>query len=439
MHARDGRRLVSATTLMVAALTPLRSADAQLPPEPPSQPQAEPTAPAGEPEPTATPYRSFGDRGQWVILSTSSGANIYSESFSGSQAHFVYANIGVGVDAFVARNFSLGVDAEATYGDSKGYGAASLVETTSTHFAGGVRFGVNVPLGRRLSWYPRATLGVNVDHASTQTISVSGPGASPAPPSSTSNVGPWINLYAPLLIHPVPHFFVGVGPRLAHSFSSLNGGPYDGSQTTLLSAETVVGGWWGGAREAEPPPDEEPPRHAFGEKGQMVLTAATTGSVGSNTYSSSSASRTSVDLEPGFDYFVMNQVSLGVDSFATYSAGTSFDASGVQTNTSSSSFGIGIRPGVVLPLVRGLLSLWVQGELGYGVVHIKQDSPAGSNDHDKNRSWVRVQAPLLVHATEHLFLGVGPYLFTELSDTDQFHYENDATEVGATFVLGGWI
>jgi hypothetical protein len=430
---------VGATALLVTAMAPLHTAYAQPGAEPSSDAQSEPAAAQAAPEPPPAPRRAFGDRGQWAILGSSSSASLYSETFSASAAHFVDASIGIGVDSFVARNFSLGIDAEAGYGDNKGYGAANLVETTSTHFAGGVRFGVNVPLGRILSWYPRLTLGMNANHSSTQTLSVTGPNAPVGPPSDTSLVGPWINIYAPLLIHPVPHVFVGLGPRFEHTFGSLHGGPYDGSQTSLFSVDTVVGVWWGGAGEAEAPPEEQPPKHAFGERGQEVLTAASFGSVASSTYSRSNASSLSVDLEPGFDYFVMDQVSLGVDSFASYSTSKSFDSSGVETNSSSTSLGLAVRPGVDLPLLRGALSVWLQGELGFGFVTSKQDSAAGSNDHSRNRTWVRLQAPLLIHATTHMFLGAGPYLFAELSDTDQLHYENDATKVGATFVLGGWL
>ena len=47
--------------------------------------------------------------------------------------------------------------------------------------------------------------------------------------------------------------------------------------------------------------------------------------------------------------------------------------------------------------------------------------------------------PLLAHAASHLFVGVGPYVFHELSNTDQYDQENDARSVGASFLLGGWL
>jgi hypothetical protein len=194
-------------------------------PAPPSEPP-EPAAPE-PPEPAAPelPPPRFGEAGQWVIVGASNSTGVSSETFSASQATFFNAGASIGVDRFIAPNFSLGIDLEASYGDNKGYNATSLTETTSTHLAGGVRFGFNVPIGRLWSWYPRMTLGVNSNRSDTQTVTVFAPDAAAAPASSTSQVGPWINLYAPLLVHPVPHFFLGFGPRLQRTFAELKGGP----------------------------------------------------------------------------------------------------------------------------------------------------------------------------------------------------------------------
>jgi hypothetical protein len=374
-----------------------------------------------------------------VIVGTSSSAGISSETFSASQANFFTASVAVGVDNFIAPNFSLGIDLEGVYRDNKGYGATSLVETTSTELAAGLRFGLNLPLGRSWSWYPRLTLGVSSNHSDSQTSSVFAPGATADPPSTTSQVGPWINLYAPLLVHPVPHFFVGFGPRLQRRFAELKGGAYDGSQTTLLSAEFTVGGCWGGARSGEPGPENEPRGPAFGDRGQVVLTTATSASVAYNSYTNSTASNVSVALSPGVDYFVTDHVSLGVAASVSSSSGHSFDTIGVETDVSSTSFGFAPRVGFDIPLKRGLVSLWPLAGLGFGVATSNQTSAAGSNDHTRSLSWVTVSAPLLVHPTTHMFLGAGPYVMHELSDTDQNHFENDATTVGASFLLGGWL
>ncbi|MGH7438276.1 MAG: hypothetical protein ACRENE_21535, partial [Polyangiaceae bacterium] len=175
---------VAIALLALSSMLASRRAGAQEPLPPPgvSAPGAtEATQPTEPVEPDAP---LFGGAGQWVILSTSSSAGISSESFSASQANFFDVEVAVGVDRFIVRNVSIGIDAEVGYADFKGYGATGLTETTSNHFAGGVRLGVNVPFGRLLSFYPRVTVGAESKQSDTV-------------PASTfsSHVGAWVNLY----------------------------------------------------------------------------------------------------------------------------------------------------------------------------------------------------------------------------------------------------
>jgi hypothetical protein len=44
-----------------------------------------------------------------------------------------------------------------------------------------------------------------------------------------------------------------------------------------------------------------------------------------------------------------------------------------------------------------------------------------------------------IHATSHSFVGAGPYLLQELSDSDQYGYENESTTLGTSLVLGGCV
>jgi hypothetical protein len=380
---------------------------------------------------------TFGGPGQWFILSSSTSASLTSETFSGSEANFFNASIGIGVDLFVLRNVSIGIDAEASYGDGKGYGASTFNETVSNHFAGGLRLGVNLPLGHLLSFYPRVTIGAQSERSDTHTITAY---TNYFPPSSsTSRVGAWVNFYAPLLVHLAPHFFVGVGPRVGRDFGTYSGGPYDGSQTTLLSAEVAIGGWWGGPAEVAPNGDAQSHEPLFGERGQFVLTGATTASVSSSSYSASNASSWGVTVEPALDYFVVRHVSLGGSVSIATSGGSSYDSSQTRTDFYSQSLGVAPRIGLDIPLVSGILSVWPMVEVGAGSASSSQTSVGGTNQHTKGRVWVTASAPLLVHVATHLFLGAGPFVFHELVDSDQNQVENDATTVGANFVMGGWL
>jgi hypothetical protein len=351
----------------------------------------------------------------------------------------VNANVAIGIDTFIVENLSIGVDAELTYGDSKGYGATTLDETVSWSLAGGVRFGVNVPLGSVLSWYPRLTLGFSWDRSDVSTIQTFAGGQNAPPSGSTSKEGPWFNLYLPILVHPVPHFFLGLGPRMERHFGAIQGGPYDGSETTLVSVAFTVGGFWGGPANGD---DAGEPAHrveSLGRRGTLVLTNATTASVGSFGYSRSNASTFGVTLAPGFDYFVSGSLSLGADIAIGYSSGSSLDTAGTETTFSGTSFGLAPRIGAVLPLASDLVSLWPLVEVGYGIVNTNQSSAFGVNMHNKNRSWVQLSLPIVVVVAAPFFVGAGPFFYQELSDSDQNGYENNASLLGASFLLGGWL
>jgi len=408
-------------------------------PEPPpvATPSPEPDE-APEVEPVPEPEVAFGEPGQWVIVAGSTNGAVSSSSFSNSDAHFFSVGGELGVDRFVLRHFSLGIDVAASHGDRKGYNATSLTETKSTSFSGGVRLGFDVPFGRLFSWYPRLTLGLSTLHSDTHTIDVFVPRGG-APPSSASRIGPWFNLYAPILVHPVPHFFVGLGPRIEHDFGNMRGGPYDGSQTTIVGLDLTVGGFWGGPRAAEPAPPPKATPIRMGRKGQTVLTSATNASLESFSYSHTDASNLSVSINPGFDYFVVDDVSFGIDSGVGHSSATSFDSNGVKSISTSSFFGLAPRLGFHAFIVEDVLSVWLQAELGFGRANESVSAPGSNNAHQRGRTWVAASLPFLVHPTSHWFLGAGPSVSHELSDVDQNEYENDATSVGANFVLGGWL
>ena len=380
------------------------------------------------------------------MMGSSNRLGISNETFSNSSASFFNVGGGIGIDNFVVDNVSVGFDAEAGYSDTKGYGATTLSETTSTAFSGGVRFGLNVPLSELFSWYPRLTLSLDSMHSKTNPVS-SFNGAPLPPPSSESSVGPATNLYAPLLVHPAPHFVVGFGPRLQHDFGIARGGPYDGSQRTLLSGEFVVGGWWGGeasvrarrdsADLADAANPEKAADHVFGEEGQLVLTLATDASISYLSHSRSKGSNSDVNLAPSVDYFFTDGVSVGVDAFIGYSSGTSVDSLGTATQFSSTKIGVAPRLGGNLALTE-LVSIWLRGEIGRGTVNQSEASADGTNQHSRTRSWVEISAPILLHPSSHFFVGAGPFLFHELSDKDQYDLQNDATNLGVSLVLGGW-
>ena len=191
---------------------------------------------------------SFARRGQ-IVVSGDSSIGLSTSSFSGSSATHASAFFAPSLAYFIARNVSVGLAVDASYFDSKGYGAdGSLVETKTTSLSVGPTLGLNVPLGERFSWYPQLTVGFEWTSATEHivegaSLSVA---VSPLGYPSTTELGPYVSLYAPFLLHAADHFFFGFGPGFFRDFGSVSGGPNVGGQRTELFTDFVVGGYWGG-------------------------------------------------------------------------------------------------------------------------------------------------------------------------------------------------
>ncbi len=408
------------------------------------QPEAQKAPVAPEP-----PSPRFGERGEIVLTASSGGANgagISYAQYSGSLATYLSGSFEVGLDYFLVSHFSLGFDVSAGFANNTGYGAdSSLVQTKSTSVSGGLRFGADLPLGDTFSFYPRLTLGVLDSHRSEslvsgQSLSVAG---SAVGSPETSQVGPWMNLYAPLLVHPTSHFFFGAGPRLAHTFANTTGAaPGVSGQPTTLGASFVIGGWWGGDEAAPSTPIAAPAsglrERRFGDQGTFVITSETSGYALSATYAGTNASSLSVYVSPGFDYFVADHVSIGVDLWGSYGNTVGFDASGAKVTQSSTSFGLAPRFGVDVP-VSDSVSWYPRAEIGAGPIVQNESSNGASNDHTSMRVFVSAEAPILFHAARHFFAGAGPTVYHDLSQVDQNGTSNAGTQFGASVLVGGWL
>ena len=122
---------------------------------------------------------------------------------------------------------------------------------------------------------------------------------------------------------PAPHLLIGIGPGVGHTFATERGGPYDGAQSTTFGGEVVVGGFWGGSESSDQSgPASSASRPApFGTQGDWVLTFGTNASLSHSSLSKTNASSTNLALEPGFDYFAMRGVSVGLDLYFTSARG----------------------------------------------------------------------------------------------------------------------
>jgi hypothetical protein len=189
----------------------------------------------GTPPPTAATTASatdvaamFGLAGQIVI--------------SGElQAQFVHTSINMmgpsgntivfqpALDYFVAPNITVGgfLTFQMTSLSANGF------SVDQTNVGLGARGGYNIHLTPMLSAW--ATLGLSYLHSSQSTTGMATQSGYTVP----------LEIFIPLLIHPTPHLFVGLGPIL-HTDLISKVGSADGSKETDIGVSSIVGGYFGG-------------------------------------------------------------------------------------------------------------------------------------------------------------------------------------------------
>jgi hypothetical protein len=194
---------------------------------------------AAPPPPTATTAApaagdiaaEFGQQGQ-IAISGDLQASFVHESNSppggGASTSSNVITIQPSLDYFVAPNVSVGGAIAITHGDF-GTGNGSL-----TGIGILARGGYNLHLAPMLSLWPQIAIGYI--HESID------PGGGIA--SQSGYVVP-LRIFAPLLIHPVAHLFVGIGPVFSTELMSKVGGQ-DAGKTTDFGIASVVGGYFGG-------------------------------------------------------------------------------------------------------------------------------------------------------------------------------------------------
>ncbi len=425
--------------------------DALFPTTPLSEPSAGDPTPRGAIEPNAQvaaepPSARFAARGE-VLISGGTSLGLSGTTFDSSDASRFSAFFSLGLDYFFLNNLSIGVDTTVSYASAKGYGAdSSLVGVTTTGVSAGPRIGFNVPLSKRVSWYPRLAVGFESVHqaerlVSGRSLSIA---ASAIGTDHTTQTGPWVSASAPLLFHPVAHFFVGAGPTAFHAFSRAQQGPEIGGQRTSIGVSVLVGGYWGGTPDAPDaettPPAVAPPAPRFGQAHQIVISNELGAGASSTMRVGTDSSTTQAHLSPALDYFVVNHISLGVVASLSYSAASGVDAITQETvRSTTSALSFGARAGFELPIAPWL-SFYPRVSLSYGIGKYDQKSAGNANVNSYHFVAVGAYAPLVVYPASHLFLGFGPSISRELDRTyGPRDLQNRSTTLGAGFVVGGWL
>jgi hypothetical protein len=165
----------------------------------------------------SSPSGRFGLEGQKAV-SSDAGLSISNTSVSGVDGSTTTLILRPAIDWFVADSLSLGGFVGVEY--------ISAPSQTSSIISIGPRIGYNLPVSERVSFWPK--LGFSLASTDIETDGVPG--------DDESNTGLQLNLFAPVMFHPVQHFFLGFGPALDQDLSG-------DAKATTIAARLTIGGW----------------------------------------------------------------------------------------------------------------------------------------------------------------------------------------------------
>ncbi len=166
-----------------------------------------------------SPSGRFGTKGQKAV-SSDAGISVSNTSISGVEGSTTTLILRPAVDWFFADSISLGGFAGVEYNSAPG-GSSSVISI-------GPRLGYNLPVSDRLSIWPK--LGFSLANTTVNDDSAVGDD------EEESNTSVQLNLFAPLMFHPVQHFFLGFGPALDIDLSG-------DAKATTIAARLTLGGW----------------------------------------------------------------------------------------------------------------------------------------------------------------------------------------------------
>lgn len=171
--------------------------------------------------------RRFGRAGQWALANDSALA-VQRSSQADTDGSVTTVTLTPAADYFVIRNLSIGGFLGIQYtkaGDSDGL-----------RFQIGPRVGYNIYLADRWTLWPKVGISYARTNFETQTDDE---GDAVIIRRTTQNALA-LNLFAPVVFHPVAHFFLGFGPFLD---TDLNGD----NRATVVGGKLTMGGWLGGS------------------------------------------------------------------------------------------------------------------------------------------------------------------------------------------------
>lgn len=164
------------------------------------------------------------------------------------------------------------------------------------------------------------------------------------------------------------------------------------------------------------------PARNFGGKGQLAFLSDNTLDI-----RHTSDKVTTITFEPAADYFVIDNLSVG--GFIGINYAKAGNADGTR-------FSIGPRVGYNLSFTN-MMSVWPKIGLSYAHSSAGYTTSQGNVDVSTSKSnnsiALNLFVPVMFHPATHFFLGLGPFLDTDLSG------DNRVTAYGIKLTVGGWL
>jgi hypothetical protein len=172
-----------------------------------------------------SPSGIFGGSGQ-LAISSDAGFSLSNTSLSEADGSSTALILRPAVDYFVVDNLSLGGFLGLEYNTAPG--------GSSTAMSIGPRVGYNLPFGERWSVWPK--LGFSFASTSQKVDDVTLPTGEVVEGRDETSTSLQLNIFAPVMFHPVEHFFLGLGPAFDLDLTGDN-------KATTIAARLTLGGW----------------------------------------------------------------------------------------------------------------------------------------------------------------------------------------------------
>jgi hypothetical protein len=165
-----------------------------------------------------------------------------------------------------------------------------------------------------------------------------------------------------------------------------------------------------------------------------ALTPATMLDFGGSTTSNNGGSQVGLTLAPAADYFVIDNLSVGLEVLFGYASISPGSTPGVTVkSTSLTEYGIAPRIGYNIPLGE-FASIWPKVFFEYAGYSL-----GGGGAGYGNIQLLGAYVPVLYHPTRQFYVGLGPNILTELgASSGGSSSSSKITSYGLFASIGGW-